>query len=153
MKVRANVETRSRSSLSNDRKQQTSLHRRRSSFSTNRERVCWWWRGDRSRIPSLVMKPNNDESSCIQQCEPNKRGHDRSGWIWRLSKTAGIIHLFSLAVIKNQFKAARLLLKSGANVNAPGPEGQTPLVDAVLNNNTKVRWSIRSCIVESCLVG
>jgi len=46
--------------------------------------------------------------------------------------------LFSLAVTKNQFKAARLLLKSGANSNAPGPEGQTPLVDAVLNNNTKV---------------
>jgi ankyrin repeat protein len=44
----------------------------------------------------------------------------------------------SLAVTKNQFKAARLLLKSGANSNAPGPEGQTPLVDAVLNNNTKV---------------
>lgn len=43
-----------------------------------------------------------------------------------------------LAVTKNQFKAARLLLKSGANSNAPGPEGQTPLVDAVLNNNTKV---------------
>lgn len=45
---------------------------------------------------------------------------------------------FCLAVTKNQFKTARLLLKSGANVNAPGPEGQTPLVDAVLNNNTKV---------------
>ena len=43
-----------------------------------------------------------------------------------------------LAVTKNQFKTARLLLKSGANVNAPGPEGQTPLVDAVLNNNAKV---------------
>ncbi|CAF5216688.1 unnamed protein product, partial [Rotaria magnacalcarata] len=41
-----------------------------------------------------------------------------------------------LAVTKNQFKAARLLLKSGANANAPGPEGQTPIVDAVLNNNT-----------------
>ncbi|CAF5176958.1 unnamed protein product, partial [Rotaria magnacalcarata] len=39
-------------------------------------------------------------------------------------------------VTKNQFKAARLLLKSGANANAPGPEGQTPIVDAVLNNNT-----------------
>jgi hypothetical protein len=45
---------------------------------------------------------------------------------------------FPLAVTKNQFKAARLLLKSGANSNAPGPEGQTPLVDAVLNNNSKV---------------
>ena len=43
-----------------------------------------------------------------------------------------------VAVTKNQFKAARLLLKSGAHSNAPGPEGQTPLVDAVLNNNTKV---------------
>lgn len=46
--------------------------------------------------------------------------------------------VFLLAVTKNQFKAARLLLKSGAYSNAPGPEGQTPLVDAVLNNNTKV---------------
>lgn len=43
-----------------------------------------------------------------------------------------------LAVTKNQFQAARLLLKSGANANAPGAEGQTPLVDAVLNNNTKM---------------
>lgn len=49
-----------------------------------------------------------------------------------------------LAVTKNQFKAARLLLKSGAYSNAPGPEGQTPLVDAVLNNNTKVNFSIIS---------
>jgi len=30
------------------------------------------------------------------------------------------------------------LLKSGANSNASGPEGQTPLIDAVLNNNTKI---------------
>lgn len=45
---------------------------------------------------------------------------------------------FLLAVTKNQFKAAKLLLKSGANSNAPGPEGQTPLIDAVLNNNTKI---------------
>ncbi|CAF1556918.1 unnamed protein product, partial [Adineta steineri] len=46
--------------------------------------------------------------------------------------------IYVLAVTKNQFKAARLLLKSGANANAPGPERQTPLVDAVLNNNTKM---------------
>jgi ankyrin repeat protein len=45
---------------------------------------------------------------------------------------------YLLAVTKNQYKAASLLLKSGANSNAPGPDGQTPLIDAVLNNNTKV---------------
>lgn len=50
--------------------------------------------------------------------------------------------IFLLAVTKNQFKAARLLLKSGAFSNAPGPEGQTPLVDAVLNNNTKVDFHL-----------
>lgn len=48
-----------------------------------------------------------------------------------------------LAVTKNQFPAALLLLKSGANSNAPGPEGQTPLIDAVLNNNTKVYFILK----------
>lgn len=63
-----------------------------------------------------------------------------SSFLASIDSISVIIHLFSLAVTKNQFKAARLLLKSGANVNAPGPEGQTPLVDAVLNNNAKVRF-------------
>jgi len=48
------------------------------------------------------------------------------------------IRIYLLAVTKNQFKAAKLLLKSGANSNATGPEGQTPLIDAVLNDNTKI---------------
>jgi len=48
--------------------------------------------------------------------------------------------IYLLAVTKNQFKAARLLLKSGANSNVPGPEGQTPIIDGVLNNNTKVHF-------------
>jgi len=48
------------------------------------------------------------------------------------------LSFFLSAVTKNQFKAASLLLKSGANANASGPEGQTPLIDAVLNNNAKV---------------
>ena len=43
---------------------------------------------------------------------------------------------------KNQYEAARLLLKSGANSNASGPEGQTPLLDAVHNNNIKVNGSV-----------
>ncbi|CAF5015885.1 unnamed protein product, partial [Rotaria sp. Silwood1] len=41
-------------------------------------------------------------------------------------------------VTKNKFKAAHLLLKSGVNSNALGSEGQTLLIDAVLNNNMKV---------------
>ena len=49
-----------------------------------------------------------------------------------------LIVRFLLAVTKNQLKAASLLLKSGANANAPGSEGQTPLIDAVLNNNIMV---------------
>ena len=58
----------------------------------------------------------------------------------RFVRLDGLLRLkfIIVAVTKNQFKAARLLLKSGAHSNAPGPEGQTPLVDAVLNNNTKV---------------
>lgn len=50
-----------------------------------------------------------------------------------------LISVFS-AVTKNQYRAASLLLKSGANANALGPEGQTPLIDAVLNNNIKVHF-------------
>ncbi len=48
------------------------------------------------------------------------------------------IGIYLLAVTKNRFKTARLLLKSGANSNASGPEGQTPLIDAVLNDNIKI---------------
>ena len=53
---------------------------------------------------------------------------------------------------KNQFQAARLLLKSGANANAPGPEGQTPLVDAVLNNNTKMAELLLNFSAEPSVV-
>ena len=53
------------------------------------------------------------------------------------------------AVTKNQYRAASLLLKSGANVNAPGPEGQTPLTDAVLNNNIKVYFQRNSIFLLS----
>ena len=100
--------------------------------------------------PSVVHEA---QQGGIHQREMDERRKFQFRWIRLSSISTRLTSFVPLAVTKNQFKAARLLLKSGANVNAPGPEGQTPLVDAVLNNNTKVRWSIRSCIVESCIVG
>ena len=87
------------------------------------------------------MWTEQEEALSIRMNSKDVENHiNDSSFLTSIVSILVTVHLFSLAVTKNQFKAARLLLKSGANVNAPGPEGQTPLVDAVLNNNAKVRF-------------